>query len=170
MRGAGGEMNPKGQHFVRTIKNSSNHLLNIINDILDVAALKVGSRVLVQQEGASINTPTLPTLATCPHAPPPRQIRLPQVTSCPPFPAPCTTNTLHGVPVCCLTHVPQEGKLTIKHEVCSLPKAVDHVVDIVAPLAKKDVAIERAVDPRTPLIIADFSRVIQVRSVGRALW
>lgn len=41
VRGAGGEMNPKGQHFVRTIKNSSNHLLNIINDILDVAALKV---------------------------------------------------------------------------------------------------------------------------------
>ncbi len=34
-------MNPKGQHFVKTIKNSSNHLLNIINDILDVAALKV---------------------------------------------------------------------------------------------------------------------------------
>lgn len=44
VRGAGGEMNPKGQHFVKTIKNSSNHLLNIINDILDVAALKVGSR------------------------------------------------------------------------------------------------------------------------------
>ncbi|GLC35003.1 Hexokinase-3 [Pleodorina starrii] len=61
-RGAGGEMNPKGQHFVKTIKNSSNHLLNIINDILDVAALK-------------------------------------------------------------------EGKLTIKHELCSLAKAVDHVVD-----------------------------------------
>ena len=35
-------MNPKGQHFVHTIKNSSNHLLNIINDILDVAALKEG--------------------------------------------------------------------------------------------------------------------------------
>ncbi|KXZ47741.1 hypothetical protein GPECTOR_33g623 [Gonium pectorale] len=95
VRGAGGEMNPKGQHFVRTIKNSSNHLLNIINDILDVAALK-------------------------------------------------------------------EGKLTIKHELCCLDKAVDHVVDIVAPLAKKDVAIERSVDPRTPLIIADFSRVIQI--------
>eukprot|EP00198_Chlamydomonas_reinhardtii_P009452 XP_001698789.1 chlamyopsin-6 [Chlamydomonas reinhardtii] len=95
VRGAGGEMNPKGQHFVRTIKNSSNHLLNIINDILDVAALK-------------------------------------------------------------------EGKLTIKHEVCSLAKAVDHVVDIVAPLAKKEVTMERWVDPATPLIIADFSRVIQI--------
>ncbi|GLC35005.1 Hexokinase-3 [Pleodorina starrii] len=95
VRGAGGEMNPKGQHFVKTIKNSSNHLLNIINDILDVAALK-------------------------------------------------------------------EGKLTIKHELCSLAKAVDHVVDIVAPLARKEVTIERSVDPRTPLIIADFSRVVQI--------
>lgn len=56
----------------------------------------------------------------------------------------------------------QEGKLTIKHELCPLAKAVDHVVDIVSPLARKDVAIERHVDPRTPLIIADFSRVIQV--------
>ncbi|GLI70739.1 hypothetical protein VaNZ11_015764 [Volvox africanus] len=95
VRGAGGEMNVKGQHFVKTIKNSSNHLLNIINDILDVAALK-------------------------------------------------------------------EGKLNIKHELCSLAKAVDHVVDIVAPLARKDVVIERFVDPHTPFIIADFSRVIQI--------
>ncbi|GIL60119.1 hypothetical protein Vafri_14766 [Volvox africanus] len=95
VRGAGGEMNAKGQHFAKTIKNSSNHLLNIINDILDVAALK-------------------------------------------------------------------EGKLNIKHELCSLAKAVDHVVDIVAPLARKDVVIERFVDPRTPFIIADFSRVIQI--------
>ena len=44
----------------------------------------------------------------------------------------------------------------------SMQKAVDHVVDIVAPLAKRDVAIDRYVDPKTPLIIADFSRVIQV--------
>ncbi|GIL82425.1 hypothetical protein Vretifemale_11416 [Volvox reticuliferus] len=95
VRGAGGEMNAKGQHFVKTIKNSSNHLLNIINDILDVAALK-------------------------------------------------------------------EGKLTIKHELCSLAKAVEHVVDIVTPLARKDVVIQRFVDPRTPFIIADFSRVIQI--------
>lgn len=42
-RGSGGEMNAKGQQFVRTIKNSSHHLLNIINDILDVAALKEGA-------------------------------------------------------------------------------------------------------------------------------
>ena len=38
-----------------------------------------------------------------------------------------------------ITACSQEGKLTIKHEVCSLAKAVDHVVDIVAPLAKKEV-------------------------------
>eukprot|EP00983_Pelagomonas_calceolata_P084193 1156313-Pelagomonas_calceolata.AAC.4 len=50
----------------------SNHLLNIINDILDVAALK-------------------------------------------------------------------EGKLTIKHEAVNLSKAVEHVCDIVSPLAKKEV-------------------------------
>ncbi|GFH33431.1 chlamyopsin-6, partial [Haematococcus lacustris] len=64
-------MNPKGNHFMQTIKNSSNHLLNIINDILDVAALK-------------------------------------------------------------------EGKLHIKHELVDLSRAIDHVVDIVAPLAKKE--------------------------------
>uniref|UniRef100_A0A7S3VS63 histidine kinase n=1 Tax=Dunaliella tertiolecta TaxID=3047 RepID=A0A7S3VS63_DUNTE len=94
-RGAGGELNPKGQHFLRTIKNSSNHLLNIINDILDVAALK-------------------------------------------------------------------EGKLTIKHEAVNLSKAVEHVCDIVSPLAKKEVAIERRTHPGTPLIVGDFSRIVQI--------
>lgn len=34
----------------------------------------------------------------------------------------------------------KEGKLTIKHELVSLSKAVSHVVDIVSPLAKKDVS------------------------------
>lgn len=53
-------------------RTRSNHLLNIINDILDVAALK-------------------------------------------------------------------EGKLTIKHEAVNLAKAVEHVCDIVSPLAKKEV-------------------------------
>jgi signal transduction histidine kinase len=52
----------------------SNHLLNIINDILDVAALK-------------------------------------------------------------------EGKLTVKHEAVNLARAVEHVCDIVSPLAKKDVSL-----------------------------
>ncbi|KAL6760739.1 hypothetical protein V8C86DRAFT_1037595 [Haematococcus lacustris] len=94
-RGAGGSMNPKGNHFMQTIKNSSNHLLNIINDILDVAALK-------------------------------------------------------------------EGKLHIKHELVDLSRAIDHVVDIVAPLAKKEVSIERVFDPRTPMVVADFSRMVQI--------
>ncbi|KAF5834465.1 hypothetical protein DUNSADRAFT_8821 [Dunaliella salina] len=89
------KLNPKGQHFLRTIKNSSNHLLNIINDILDVAALK-------------------------------------------------------------------EGKLTIKHEAVNLSKAVEHVCDIVSPLAKKEVAIERRSHPGTPLIVGDFSRIVQI--------
>lgn len=55
------------------------------------------------------------------------------------------------------------GKLTIKHEVVCLGKAVDHVCEIVGPLAKKEVAIKRNIDPHTPLIIGDFSRVVQVR-------
>ncbi len=40
-RGGCGDLGEKGRHFAGTIKNSSNHLLNIINDILDAAALKV---------------------------------------------------------------------------------------------------------------------------------
>jgi len=33
----------------------------------------------------------------------------------------------------------REGKLTIKHEAVDLAKAVEHVCDIVSPLAKKEV-------------------------------
>jgi signal transduction histidine kinase len=38
----GGALSSRGAHFLNTIRSSSNHLLNIINDILDVAALKEG--------------------------------------------------------------------------------------------------------------------------------
>ncbi|GFH26486.1 uncharacterized protein HaLaN_24644, partial [Haematococcus lacustris] len=55
-----------------------------------------------------------------------------------------------------------EGKLHIKHELVDLSRAIDHVVDIVAPLAKKEVSIERVFDPRTPMVVADFSRMVQI--------
>lgn len=39
---------------------------------------------------------------------------------------------------------------------------LDHVLDTVQHLLKKKVALERAVDPNTPDIIADGSRIVQV--------
>ena len=39
---------------------------------------------------------------------------------------------------------------------------LDHVLDTVQHLLKKKVALERAVDPDTPDIIADGSRIVQV--------
>ena len=39
---------------------------------------------------------------------------------------------------------------------------LDHVLDTVQHLLKKKVALERAVDPTTPDIIADGSRIVQV--------
>lgn len=39
---------------------------------------------------------------------------------------------------------------------------LDHVLDTVQHLLKKKVALERAVDPATPDIIADGSRIVQV--------
>jgi signal transduction histidine kinase len=121
---AGGELNSKGTHFINTIRSSSNHLLNIINDILDVAALR-------------------------------------------------------------------DGKLTIKHEAVKLSQAVTHVIDILGPLAKKEVCeplhrvkqashkiecvklqfvpeshvqvkLGQYVDPATPVIVADYGRIVQV--------
>lgn len=44
---------------------------------------------------------------------------------------------------------------------------LDHVLDTVQHLLKKKVALERAVDPNTPDIIADGSRIVQVTlSIG----
>jgi signal transduction histidine kinase len=40
---AAGEMNSKALHFLRTMNKSGNQLLNVINDILDAAALKEGT-------------------------------------------------------------------------------------------------------------------------------
>ena len=53
-------MNAKGQHFMHTIRNSSNHLLNIINDILDMAALREGKLTVAAPAGEQryFNMPT----------------------------------------------------------------------------------------------------------------
>lgn len=41
---------------------------------------------------------------------------------------------------------------------------LDHVLDTVQHLLKKKVALERAIDPDTPDIIADGSRIVQVHT------
>lgn len=43
-----------------------------------------------------------------------------------------------------------------------LATVLDHVLDTVQHLLKKKVALERAIDPDTPDIIADGSRIVQV--------
>ena len=39
----------KGTHYIKTIKNSSNHLATLINDILDAAAMAKGKLVIKQE-------------------------------------------------------------------------------------------------------------------------
>ena len=39
----------KGTHYIRTIKNSSNHLATLINDILDAASMAKGKLVIKQE-------------------------------------------------------------------------------------------------------------------------
>ena len=39
----------KGTHYIKTIKNSSNHLATLINDILDAAAMAKG-KLLIKQD------------------------------------------------------------------------------------------------------------------------
>ena len=51
------------------------------------------------------------------------------------------------------------------HGVCvqvRMATVLDHVLDTVQHLLKKKVALERAIDPDTPDIIADGSRIVQV--------
>ncbi|KAK9828691.1 hypothetical protein WJX72_001553 [[Myrmecia] bisecta] len=94
----------KGEKYMKTIKNSSHHLANIINDILDAASLK-------------------------------------------------------------------KGKLVLKLEKVHMSKVVEHVLDIATQLAKKKVTVEKRVDPATPVIVADGSRVQQIlyNLVGNSL-
>lgn len=53
VRGAAGPVSDRGQHFLETIRNSGNHLLNIINDIIDTAALKEG-KLAIKHELVSL--------------------------------------------------------------------------------------------------------------------
>ncbi|KAA6426844.1 MAG: adenylate guanylate cyclase [Trebouxia sp. A1-2] len=98
LRGGSWQLGEKGTHYIKTIKNSSHHLANIINDILDAAAFSKGRLV----------------------------------------------------------------RMTV---------VLDHVLDTVQHLLKKKVALERAVDPDTPDIIADGSRIVQIifNLLGNAL-
>ncbi|KAK9805586.1 hypothetical protein WJX72_006500 [[Myrmecia] bisecta] len=90
-----GTYSDKAKQYMTTIKNSSYHLANIINDILDAASLK-------------------------------------------------------------------KGKLTLKLSKVYMNKVVDHVLDVAGQLAKKGVVVERFVDPQTPVIVGDSSRVQQI--------
>ena len=62
LRGGSWQLGEKGTHYIKTIKNSSHHLANIINDILDAAAFSKG-RLVIKREKASLslayNTPAL---------------------------------------------------------------------------------------------------------------
>ena len=58
----------KGTHYIKTIKNSSNHLATLINDILDAAAMAKG-KLVIKQETVSpsylfTNIVTTPPLAS----------------------------------------------------------------------------------------------------------
>lgn len=57
LRGGSWQLGEKGTHYIKTIKNSSHHLANIINDILDAAAFSKG-RLVIKREKASL--PLLP--------------------------------------------------------------------------------------------------------------
>lgn len=51
LRGGAWQLGEKGTHYIKTIKNSSHHLANIINDILDAAAFSKG-RLVIKREKA----------------------------------------------------------------------------------------------------------------------
>eukprot|EP00798_Chlamydomonas_sp_ICE-L_P008207 gene8207-1470_t len=63
------------------------------------------------------------------------------------------------------------GSMPIKQEVVEINGVVDHVLHSLAPLAAKDVMIERAVADRLPPLVGDRSRIIQILSnlVGNSL-
>ena len=55
LRGGSWQLGEKGTHYIKTIKNSSHHLANIINDILDAAAFSKG-RLVIKREKASLSS------------------------------------------------------------------------------------------------------------------
>ncbi len=63
LRGGSWQLGEKGTHYIKTIKNSSHHLANIINDILDAAAFSKG-RLVIKREKASLYAVTLCSTAS----------------------------------------------------------------------------------------------------------
>lgn len=61
LRGGSWQLGEKGTHYVKTIKNSSHHLANIINDILDAAAFSKG-RLVIKREKASAHVALHPAI------------------------------------------------------------------------------------------------------------
>eukprot|EP00798_Chlamydomonas_sp_ICE-L_P006274 gene6274-2906_t len=63
------------------------------------------------------------------------------------------------------------GTMPIKHQLVHMGSVVDHVLNSLAPLAAKDVMIEKAVASKLSPFIGDRSRVIQILSnlVGNCL-
>lgn len=55
LRGGSWQLGEKGTHYIKTIKNSSHHLANIINDILDAAAFSKG-RLVIKREKVNQTT------------------------------------------------------------------------------------------------------------------
>lgn len=54
----------KGTHYIKTIKNSSNHLATLINDILDAAAMAKG-KLVIKQETVSCPVTTFSCCMLC---------------------------------------------------------------------------------------------------------
>ena len=64
LRGGSWQLGDKGTHYIKTIKNSSHHLANIINDILDAAAFSKG-RLVIKREKVSASQPVLCCAVLC---------------------------------------------------------------------------------------------------------
>ncbi len=54
LRGGSWQLGEKGTHYIKTIKNSSHHLANIINDILDAAAFSKGRLVIKREKAGTL--------------------------------------------------------------------------------------------------------------------
>ena len=64
LRGGSWQLGEKGTHYIKTIKNSSHHLANIINDILDAAAFSKGRLIIKREKVDPPDSCTLPFIST----------------------------------------------------------------------------------------------------------
>ena len=64
LRGGSWQLGDKGTHYIKTIKNSSHHLANIINDILDAAAFSKGRLVIKREKVGPPDSCTLLCIST----------------------------------------------------------------------------------------------------------